>query len=238
MGAGLPAAGTASGAMLGHTSRGTACTRAHWKHLLEHAAPLALGFPGKPWLPALQLECAAISGSPPGRGGPGDRVNLSVQLLSFGKKGKSQAQPELTCPMQQSSLSQEPELPQAWGHCSLPTKTCSGHIPHLPRTPKPALAQASAGQLTAPCNTLRVRTEGQAFHWCPEKAASACAPSYQPSLGEPTGGRQRGSTHHLCPSGGTWLGGTLTPFADSRLESRLPGELGWVIRLGRAPENR
>lgn len=93
MGAGLPAAGTAGGAMLGHTSRGTACTRARWKHLLEHAAPLALGFPGKPWLPALQLECAAISGSPLGRGGLGDRVNLSIQLLSFGKKGKRQAQP-------------------------------------------------------------------------------------------------------------------------------------------------
>lgn len=177
-GAGLPAAGTAGGAMLGHTSRGTACTRACWKHLLEHAAPLALGFPGKPWLPALQLECAAISGSPPGRGGPGDRVNLSVQLLPFGKKGKSQAQPGLTCPMQQSSLSQEPELPQAWGHRRLPTKTCSGHIPHLPGTPKPVLAQASAGQLTAPCNTRRVRTESQALHWCPEKPASASAPSY------------------------------------------------------------
>lgn len=67
--------------------------RERWKHLLEHAAPLALGFPGKPWLPALQLECAAISGSPPGRGGPGDHVNLSIQLLAFGKKESSQAQP-------------------------------------------------------------------------------------------------------------------------------------------------
>lgn len=107
MGAGLPAAGTAGGAMLGHTGRGAACTRARWKHLLEHAAPLALGFPGKPWLPALQLECAAISGSPPGRGGPSDCVNLSIQLLSFGEKGKSQAW-GLTCPRQHSSLSQEP----------------------------------------------------------------------------------------------------------------------------------
>lgn len=197
MGAGLPAAGTASGAMLGHTSRGTACTRAHWKHLLEHAAPLALGFPGKPWLPALQLECAAISGSPPGRGGPGDRVNLSVQLLSFGKKGKSQAQPELTCPMQQSSLSQEPELPQAWGHCSFPTKTCSGHIPHLPRTPKPALAQASAGQLTAPCNTLRVRTEGQALHGAQRKLPLPVHHPTSPASASPLG-EGKGEAPTIC----------------------------------------
>ena len=100
-GAGLPAAGTASEAMLGHASRGAAHTRARWKRLLEHAAPWALGFPGKSWLPALWLECAAISGSPPGRGGPGDHVGPGVQLPSIGKKGR--AKPSLGSPAQRST---------------------------------------------------------------------------------------------------------------------------------------
>lgn len=95
-GTGLPAAGTASGATLGHSGGGAARTRARWKHLLEHAAPLALGFPGKSWLPALWLKRAAISGSPLGRGGPGDRVGPGNQFPSIGKKGR--AKPSLGSP--------------------------------------------------------------------------------------------------------------------------------------------
>lgn len=94
----------------------------------------------------------------------------------------------------------------------------------------------SAGQHTAPCNTPLARTKGP---------SSACAPSYQPSPVEPTGWRHRGSSPTPCPLGAPGMeghpcpllraGGGAARLGLSRLHHPL-GELGQVIRLGRAPE--
>lgn len=71
-------------------------THVRWKCLLEHAAPLAPGFPGKCWLWALWLERAAISGSPPGRGGLCDHAGTAAQFSSIGEK--TEAQPSVRSP--------------------------------------------------------------------------------------------------------------------------------------------
>lgn len=73
-------------------------SRAHtcWERPLEHTAPLAPGFPGKCWLQALWLERAAISGSPPGRGG-GRACQPRSSVPTYRGKGRSPAQPALTC---------------------------------------------------------------------------------------------------------------------------------------------
>lgn len=233
--------------MLGHASGGAAHTRARWKRLPEHAAPWALGFPGKSWLPALWLDCAAISGSPPGRGGPGDHVGPGVQLPSIGKKGR--AKPSLGSPAQHSTAAQHRNPSSGLPNPLLHSRAATSMGPLQPSNKDtlrahPASTQGTkavpgAGERRAARSILRHTTctdRGSGQHRCLEKPGSARAPSYQPSPGEPTGWRQRGSSPTPCPSGSTRHRGEPAPFAESRQRSRPPGELGRAIRPGRAPE--
>lgn len=199
-------------------------------------------------------------GKPPGKGRAQQSCQPPHSVPIHQEKGKSQAHPGLTCPAQRSSSAREPKLrapkpfaarlgtaepPQARGHSSPPKRTRAGHVQHPPRAPKPSPVQASAGQRAASCDTLLARTEGRALHRCPEKPRSARAPSYQPSPGEPTGWKQRGSSPTPCPLGAPSMEGYLHPLPRagggatrpglSRLR-RPPGELGQAIRAGRAPQ--
>lgn len=102
-----------------------------------------------------------------------------------------------------------------------------------------------AGQRTASCDTPLARMEGRAPHWCLEKPDSACAPSYQPSPGQTTGRRWKGSSPTPCPLGAPSTDRDLRPLPRAGGGATLPelyglcrphGELGRAIRLGRAPQ--
>lgn len=125
-----------------HTGTGSTC----WSMPL----PWLLASQAKPGSQPSSWSVQLFQEAPREGEGP---VTMSIAAFSscpLGKREKDMPSLGAHLPI----VAQEPELPQARGHRSLPTKTGSGHIPHLPGTPKPP----RPGKCQAAHSTLRHTT--------------------------------------------------------------------------------